>query len=1659
MGKLRRIKEGVSTLSESASWWPNWKRPEALSLSLILILASCQQAPPPQVLPVTSGATTQVGSTPSTSNNTGGTATGQANKVIAKALPGVFFLPPIVKNPGQLGTLEENARLNIEIFKLDSSNESGSDIGPRFSVKAGNITKDGGHYLANWKTSDSKQADKTTLRVELRLDNAPEGQPACTNGADINAGCLAFFDAQLWRNQGDANKYGDQSGNILNLVNGQALPIKFHVNAGAINVAPKVKILTPADGYSLTSDQSLKLAGSATDFEDGDLSKTISWSIDGIGSIGTGAAVEKALPVGNYTVTATVKDNQGATSTAQIQVKVTAPVAALSITSINPTFGSTLGGTEVTLTGIGFTNATSVKFGDVPATSFKVVDDKTITAVTPASATPTDTKVTVSTDKGTSNAVTYTYRIPYRISMLARPLTASIYQYVDDRLILKLNDQIIAKAAPGNLPPGDYPPLILKDFAANDGDKLTFIIVNGWPWACGSGAITLIKPDGSSTVAYPGFIDANCNDRIGEVARYEYTLPNGPGKAVPIQAPDIDSLNISTSAVNTPTTFTWKLLNPASATLNCTFDFGDGQTQTVDPCKVEDAIQHTYTSTGSYQVKLKVADGPYVSGVLSDPKSGDSNSIQKFYTATVTNKMTATSLTPDRGPLTGGTEVAINGSGFTSTTGVNFGTLPATSFKVVDDTKITAVAPVGTAVGSVPVTVLKGAEQTTPLNYTYGVNYIITSGGTDDAMLMYLNGNLVSSTEYSWNTNQSYGNFYAKDGDTLQFVLKNRWPTACGVGQITATAPDGSTKVIFAGYQDTNCINRLGEVWRYEYTLPNGPGEELPIQAPDITTLTVTPSAISTPPTISWTLTNPASAKLTCTLDFGDGQMKTVDPCNASDSTTHTYTAAATYTVKLKVADGPYASGTPGDATSGNSNSIQKFAPVTITTPVINQPPSISNLTATPSSSQPTTTLTWAVSDPENDAVSCAVDFGDGQSQQVTTCTGSQQLTHSYVANGTYTIKVKATDAKGNSADQSTTVTVSSGSNSTPTITNLSLTPTSPIASQAATLTWTASDAENDAISCTVDFGDGQNQSVSSCTGNQTFGHTYAAAGAYTVKVTATDAKNAVSSQVLSLTVQAAPVNTAPVISNLAVNPTSPIAGQAATITWNTSDDENDAVSCTVDFGDGQTQNVQMCSGAQSLSHSYTTAGAFTVLIEASDANKLANSIITLQVKPYLGQSPVIQQLTTSTPTLIDATQVYWSILNPTNTRYSCELSVSGSPITSRISECMGISNTDITFLGTSAQTITLTITDEYGRQDTKAITVTPDPIQLTRIASDSTKGTELLQIINSSSYHPVGVNYNPSSITIVQLLNGDYYIALLESNVTTLEFNYFHDLIVIRNSDIGVWYRMGINTTNDRVALSNLITGGAADVTGYSALTDAEKTQALRPALYEPIQMLSATFKQPLGSLSVKSNFTTRNSIASMASQSNTPCSSELINYRKWWEIANLGQNFLTTGWIGISLEFGGSIAGDLGLALTGYGYASTAFTYFTLGLSAVGLSTAYASITAYRAAQACLATTGFSSSRPVIALLSPLIPSVSPLPGVGTNTQVFVKSVPDGINLYSGNLGTQSARTILIDAIPNATTTYEVLSGNTIVFNSETVDSLTQTISAVVSNRDFLP
>ncbi|MFZ0004497.1 MAG: IPT/TIG domain-containing protein [Methanoregula sp.] len=98
-----------------------------------------------------------------------------------------------------------------------------------------------------------------------------------------------------------------------------------------------------------------------------------------------------------------------------------------------------------------------------------------------------------------------------------------------------------------------------------------------------------------------------------------------------------------------------------------------------------------------------------------------------FYPAPV-----VTNISPDNGPVAGGTSVTVSGSGFTGATGVLFGSIPATGFTINSDSHITATSPAGSGIVDVIVTSPGGTSTVSSgdqFTYTTNIVNLITTTG------------------------------------------------------------------------------------------------------------------------------------------------------------------------------------------------------------------------------------------------------------------------------------------------------------------------------------------------------------------------------------------------------------------------------------------------------------------------------------------------------------------------------------------------------------------------------------------------------------------------------------------------------------------------------------------------------------------------------------------------------------------------------------------------------------------------------------------------------------------------------------------------------------------------------------------------------------------
>ncbi|MEM9935524.1 MAG: PKD domain-containing protein, partial [Bacteroidota bacterium] len=498
-------------------------------------------------------------------------------------------------------------------------------------------------------------------------------------------------------------------------------------------------------------------------------------------------------------------------------------------------------------------------------------------------------------------------------------------------------------------------------------------------------------------------------------------------------------------------------LDGSIASYNWTF--GDGSTASGS------TVSHTFTSAGTYQVRLTVADdngcenqasttitvssttnAPPLAVCQSDKISGKAPLTVAFDGANSTDEDGAiTEYTWDFGdesPLRTGINLShtYNAAGtYTVTlTVVDDDGAPgqcSLEITVGDNSLPTASCEVSPTTGNTPLTVSASG-----------------SGSSDS------DGTIVS---YSWN----FG-----DGTTLQGESVSHEFTEAGTYTVTLTVTDNDGG-------EASC------------------SEEVSINGAPVAVCAVSLKSGEAPLTINvngLSSTDSDGAIAEYTWDFGDGSLP-----RTGVSLTHLYTTAGIYIVTLTVQD-------------DDGATAQCTETVTVSSP--NQLP-IANCGNIPENGVAPLTITFdgsASSDPDGTIATYAWDFGNGDSD------GGTSVTYTYTSAGTFTAKLVVTDNAGgkDSCEQQIVVTAND-----PPVADCQVTPTAGNSPLTISVDGSASTDSDGMIESYVwDFGDGGTFSGISTT------YTYAEPGTYTVKLLVTDNQDAKDSCTQSVRVNTPPV-------------------------------------------------------------------------------------------------------------------------------------------------------------------------------------------------------------------------------------------------------------------------------------------------------------------------------------------------------------------------------------------------------------------------------------------------------------------------------------------------------------------------------------------------------
>jgi len=370
-----------------------------------------------------------------------------------------------------------------------------------------------------------------------------------------------------------------------------------------------------------------------------------SFSVIGDGVI---AAVSPPMPAGVWDVSVSTPVGTSAFVSAD-RVTVTA-ASAPAVSGLGTNSGSTAGGTLVTVSGSGFTAADAVMFGAVPATSFTIISDSSVTAIAPAQA------------AGTVDVT------------LAGPTGNSVVGSSDQFTYSAASNPTVTALSPtsGSVNGGTVVTIIRYKPYRSHG-SLAAASFTG----VSSTTILASEPAKTSTRnVYVTVTTAGGTSSTGSASQFDNTTGT---------TPSITALSPSSGPVGGGNTVTF---TGVGFTGTSQVTYGGGQVPfTVLSDTALSVTMPFYLQTGSVSFSVIVPGGV----------PGASYTFQSL----TQSAPTVTGLGATSGPTGGGTFVTVTGSNFTTATFVKFGMGYASSYTILSDTQLTAIAPFAMGAGTI----------------------------------------------------------------------------------------------------------------------------------------------------------------------------------------------------------------------------------------------------------------------------------------------------------------------------------------------------------------------------------------------------------------------------------------------------------------------------------------------------------------------------------------------------------------------------------------------------------------------------------------------------------------------------------------------------------------------------------------------------------------------------------------------------------------------------------------------------------------------------------------------------------------------------------------------------------------------------------------------
>ena len=224
-----------------------------------------------------------------------------AASLVGTASAGFHFLPPLGPQAEPAGPLDRTLEPTVEICETAACDVPHAAFGSTAATGAETVRASDAHFIVNWNTAETGAAAGTDYLVRVRVGTAVVGSTwvrIAANGREARAAD------------------GDQ---VLGLVDGRALPIRFWIGGGAVAPATVARVAVTPPAAEIGIGETQQYVATAYDVNDAVVAGlTTIWSSsdDGVATIAA-SGLTAGVAAGQVTITATI---QGVSGTATLDV-------------------------------------------------------------------------------------------------------------------------------------------------------------------------------------------------------------------------------------------------------------------------------------------------------------------------------------------------------------------------------------------------------------------------------------------------------------------------------------------------------------------------------------------------------------------------------------------------------------------------------------------------------------------------------------------------------------------------------------------------------------------------------------------------------------------------------------------------------------------------------------------------------------------------------------------------------------------------------------------------------------------------------------------------------------------------------------------------------------------------------------------------------------------------------------------------------------------------------------------------------------------------------------------------------------------------------------------------------------------------------------------